>query len=213
VLYYKGAKGKYCCLGFLRKVNGMKNSLRLIALLILITGSIGYGALLVAAQDQERQALDRLQDKQRVASLSTDELRYELDLRWQKLHDARVQNFPAEKLFACLSVPIKNAYVGTRVHGEDYIKLVRGFASHPERAILTPFGRGLFLQTGRRQDIRGSGLAQMGGNPNADRRYFDCVYDLTLDTEIAAFGHIYELTPQEETDIKTKAQADPLVKK
>jgi len=95
----------------------MKNSLRLIALLILITGSIGYGALLVAAQDQERQALDRLQDKQRVASLSTDELRYELDLRWQKLHDAHV--FPAEKLFLCLDATIKNAYVGTSVHGED----------------------------------------------------------------------------------------------
>jgi len=49
--------------------------------------------------------------------------------------------------------------------------------------------------------------------PEADRRYLNCVYDLTIDTEVATFGHIYKLTAQEEADIKAKAKADPLVKK
>jgi len=160
------------------------------------------------AQEQEKIAQEKLQDKQRVAKLTNDELRYELDLRWQKLQAAHA-GFPIEKLFRCCADWARSLVGGSGggLHTDDYIANLKKMVYPAQMALIY---RDKFLQTGGRGEIYGSQLSRMGTYPNDDRRYFDCVYDLTIDTEIAKFGHIYKLTPQEEADIKAKAKADPL---
>jgi len=170
-------------------------------------------------QEKDKITQERTQDKQRVAKLDNNELRYELDLRWQRLGRASSTAI-ANRAFECLKKWIRFILVYMTRHGgtadmdiDENIRLA-GLKSGAQN-IFSEHGRGVLLLTVPKPQYKKDAnllllLNYMGDVPAKDREYFDCLYDITIDAEIATFGHIYQLTLQEEADIKAKAKADPL---
>jgi len=96
------------------------------------------------AQAQEKIAQEKLQDKQRVAKLINDELRYELDLRWQKLWKKAPANTDA--FFKCLARLVAEAIGGREAHMFDQAQYINNNLRGLGRvAIFSPSGRETFI--------------------------------------------------------------------